>query len=801
MSDKRENLRRGDPVELKPGVHGRLNFEDQTLELSDGKKLAISEKNKRDLFPANKEAHKYAQEREKIKKGIKESPFGEFGEQFSNSGIIGGIKDLGSRYLSGRSKEEYNRYKSAQQEIGQEISEESPWTSRAATAASFVPDLLATRGLSATAAAPVITGLSAGSRVFDEPMEVAKEAGASALGGYFIEKGAKGLQAIAARRGEIRALPGQQQAVRAQNVAGKQANDAANLQQNQAFNVLDNSIKTKNADILKAHTSDLEARKNRMIQAANAEKSANAARDAQIVQNKNVDATNRAAYQAEVNRLKQEATRLSEEYKLAKNQYEDSLKNLPTLQKQAQAEYSQGVVKNAQALENYFPKESKIFLDDVGTSQFINDNIIKNGLASSKEGGQAGNILKSLFTEGETLSGRELSKRYQALETAIQRSSPKVQGILTDFKNHLGERIPTMLEDSIAYHKVMPSLTRDVEKDIGSVFSKIPGATPKAMEAIKSNAKETLQGIDGRNFVQNLQSGQISEELLEKIAGIEHFLPDWMTPANAAKIMKSGKSNVAIENAKRNQQDFISQLSQKINNNMAQYELKAAVAGKDASNKIGRKLQGTLGMAQPVEPPIAPAQPNLNLGQPVAPSPTPLPPPIASPQIPSIPQRPPLLPTPSAPISQPFNPAPEPTLPAASGVAGTAGDLLEKNILGGRGLVNNPLTKLAGLKYALGGAALPAEAAYLGMKGLTSPTAGGEVARMAFRQGGIEAVNSWAQKYPSYQNGILESPQDRRSLTKEIEDDQEIPLEQKAIIQSKVNRGKPLSSPQAPPAI
>jgi hypothetical protein len=78
------------------------------------------------------------------------------------------------------------------------------------------------------------------------------------------------------------------------------------------------------------------------------------------------------------------------------------------------------------------------------------------------------------------------------------------------------------------------------------------------------------------------------------------------------------------------------------------------------------------------------------------------------------------------------------------------------------------------------------------MKGLTSPTASGQAARLSFKQGGIQAIDMWAKKYPSYHNGILENPQDRRSLTKEIEDDSEIPIEQKAVIQSKINRGKSL---------
>ena len=166
-------------------------------------------------------------------------------------------------------------------------------------------------------------------------------------------------------------------------------------------------------------------------------------------------------------------------------------------------------------------------------------------------------------------------------------------------------------------------------------------------------------------------------------------------------------------------------------------------------------------------------------------------------QAPPFPQKPNLMPEPTAPIPQTFSPQPEPMLSPASGMNEKLADFLEKGISPGKStLLNNPLTKLAGLKYALGSAALPVEAAgaagYLVMKGLTSPTTGGTIARETFKQSGIKAIESWAQRYPSYNNGILNNPQDRRSLSKEIEDDYEIPIEQKAITQSKINRGIPL---------
>jgi len=168
---------------------------------------------------------------------------------------------------------------------------------------------------------------------------------------------------------------------------------------------------------------------------------------------------------------------------------------------------------------------------------------------------------------------------------------------------------------------------------------------------------------------------------------------------------------------------------------------------------------------------------------------------------PTMPQRPTLLSEPNAPTPQSFTPQAEPTLAPPNGLAERAGDFFEQGLGGmmkGNTIANNPIAKLAGLKYVLGKAALPIEAAgaagYLGGKALTSPTALGQAARMTFSKGGLIAIDSWAQKYPSYRNGVLESPQDRRSLTKEIEDDLEIPIEQKAIVQSKINRGKPIQA-------
>jgi hypothetical protein len=263
-------------------------------------------------------------------------------------------------------------------------------------------------------------------------------------------------------------------------------------------------------------------------------------------------------------------------------------------------------------------------------------------------------------------------------------------------------------------------------------------------------------------------------------------------------MQKQGTFKHIFEDAQRKHSYFVNQLQKKIDQKLVRYEGKALQSAEVAGKKLGKSVKKTFGLAEAVSPPVAPsAIPSPELPMPpreLPPvSPVSLPPPIGSPETPPMPIKPPLLSEPTIPANRSFIPKNEPTLAPAQSIADVTGDLLEKNLMGGKGIANNPLTKLAGLKYLFGKAAIPAEAAYAAMKVLTSPTEVGQVARMTFKQAGIEAINSWAQRYPSYHDGILENPQERRSLTKEIEDDPEIPIEQKALIQSQVNRGKSIN--------
>lgn len=812
MPSKFDLLREGQAVEFEPGVSGRLNKDTKKLELSTGEILDAT--NDPDFFPMNDKSLNLSRQREFVEKKAK-GPVGEFIHQYSSTGIPGGIGDMRS-FLT-QTGEEYATRKQAEQQVSERISQESPYISGAATLANIGTDIALTRGMSATKAAPLLTLGSAGSRIITEPQEVALETAGSALLGKGLDKTGAYLSNVAKRRAEIRSLPGQQEAVRGQNIAGRQAVNEANAQQAQSFNILKQNVKKTNEATLKQYHSDLQTRQNEMIKSQNAYEQAKAARDLEVIRLKNeaeiakaqrsATASQREAeYKAAKISADQETKRLSEEFKLAQSQYQEYLKKLPDLQKKAQAEYSANVLKKASEIEKNFPKSSVFSTDELLLNEFIDEGINKTGIGGSREAGQASRILKSIFPDSELMGGRELSKRYKALEDAIQRSSPEVQGVLNQFKEHLGTRLPMILEDSIAYNKILPMLRRNVQGDIASVIGEMNlGKEGELITKLgESNFKTILNHeLVPANFTQKLQNGELSRELANKILTVDDFLME-ITPHNKKFMQKQGTLPILMQDAERKHAYFVQEFGQKMQNKLAKHEIKATESARNASQKLSGEIKQTYGMAEPVTPAAAP-EARGPIPSPQAPGelpqipPVQLPPPAIPPQTPPLPSKPNLMAMPTNPTPQSFNPMAEPVLSPGQGFAERSGDFLEKNLLGGNELGNNPMAKalgsigkLSGLKYLFGKAALPVEGAYLGMKGLTSPTAGGAAARLSFKQGGIQAIQTWAQKYPSYHDGILESPQDRRSLTKEIEDDSEIPIEQKAVIQSKVNRGKPL---------
>jgi hypothetical protein len=76
-----------------------------------------------------------------------------------------------------------------------------------------------------------------------------------------------------------------------------------------------------------------------------------------------------------------------------------------------------------------------------------------------------------------------------------------------------------------------------------------------------------------------------------------------------------------------------------------------------------------------------------------------------------------------------------------------------------------------------------------GLRGATRPDALGNINRLAIQRGGTQAIAYAITEKPSYTNGILLDPQDRRDMVAEIENNPQISLGDKAVLQAKINRG------------
>jgi hypothetical protein len=403
-----------------------------------------------------------------------------------------------------------------------------------------------------------------------------------------------------------------------------------------------------------------------------------------------------------------------------------------------------------------------------------------------------------------------LGKKYELLEGAIKDSHPAVSDYLTRFKEHLADRLPGIVSDNAVHLKIMPILEKQIEKGIAAAIQKISlgvtGATKNSLMArANQNLRALLQKIGPEKFVEKLNSGEIANVLKNGVLSLDEFLES-AGVAKAAKFKKGAKQGLEYyrelqltKDAKLAHEGFVNELGSGIDGVISKNEFKAAELGGNVNKRLGDALKKTFGKAPPIEPPFAPHAP----GSPQNPHPPEY---VAPQRIPS--PEPPMvhdtpftepLPTRKPPSPEPdygkFVETPSPELPPAQGFAERAGDFLEKPLLG-KGSVNsgnllkNPLARLGALKFIPGAKA--AAGTYLAAKGLTSPTAAGAAARMTFKQGGIQAIVSWAQKYPSYHDGILENPQERRSLNREIEDDPDMTLEEKALAESKNNRGKRL---------
>lgn len=756
-------------------LEAHVNPVTRRLDLSDGRSLPISSKFKSELFPESAEERiegkKISNIRGQLPTPLHEALF-QAGE---GSGLLRGAKDTGN-FLSSlgeafatkkgqenlsfleKQQQNYEASKRANERLSSEISDESPIASLIGKGAGIVGDIVATRKLPAAKALPLLSAAEQGTDIIRSPLETLQKVGVSAAEGFLADRLVGGIGKIASRRGEIRANKALALETAEKNRLGAEQNLFEKAEANKLY-------QQQKLDYKQA-----------------------------LIDRKN-----------EINRLHKEKSISDLEHKKLMQEYERELKAIPQRQKEAQELYSKEVVRNAKKIEDVMAKGDQVLAGDIAANDFIRDTVNSTELAGSREAREVERFLKATFPDDAILNAEGIVKRYEALEKLIQKSNPVKQKILLDFKDHLGKKLPQLIETAVAYRTIAPKLRQQIIKS-SAKFLKDRGLNEN-LANLESTVTKSISQYHPREFIEKLKDGSIASELANSIIAKDKTLE--RIEAEIAQVAAKKNKTVLVGNKPYPKEGLLKILNDARNTHLegtkkivdeyqsllknieSNFLIDIDLAKAHVSKRLGKAFQRTGGKASEI---VTPANPetlsNANVGEP------------ASFFIQNTPL--PALPLPKeVPDFIPQNP---PQLSPAQGLA-KVGDVLENltvsNVLnkGKNTLTNNPITKLAALKYVLGKAAVPLELGALGgaasLKLLTQPTTAGQFIREYVVNQGSRGIfrgfHEFAKtRYKTYQNGVIQSPDERFRAAHDVEVDPQLNIEEKAILQKKINRGEPI---------
>ncbi len=417
----------------------------------------------------------------------------------------------------------------------------------------------------------------------------------------------------------------------------------------------------------------------------------------------------------------------------------------------------------------------------LGVEDFISKAIDTSAHAATTEGNYASRFLRSIFKGDKSgkITGDSLKRGMKALDQAIIKNEGNIKNLLEDYRGFMIQELPNRLASSHVYEKWIPKVmngTETVQKTLNGVFESSRKANQIVSKNLNHNLLQGLQQETKKTISDTLQGlktnfHEIDPAILRKeIAESIRLSPayekmmakvDTMFPyVHNAQVMQQTYPEFA--NLKTSLVNYPEILAEKVSKNYSKYfpdiSLEFAQKG-GVTESAFKKAPVTPGIIPP-PPPVSPMQ-NLK------------------PTLQNI-----------------------PVMPEPQGIMGRLAQGLESvRNTGTRTAMQSMKTnapamiaaKMAGVP--VGKAAMVGAAGVAGARALTSPNMAGQALRQTLEQGSrgvFVVINQLAEKYPSFNNGIIEDPMERRSLTKEIENISELPIEQKAIFQSKINRGKPL---------
>ena len=469
-----------------------------------------------------------------------------------------------------------------------------------------------------------------------------------------------------------------------------------------------------------------------------------------------------------------------------------ALRNYPDLLRQHQAATNKA--------EKQFLTEMARKLDGVGSDlsggvarssvdvdSFINSNIGMSTIAGTPEANRLGNFFSSLIKSApEHLDANDVKKIFQSVESKLATAAGEEASILNSFKGFLVDALPMGAAQNAVKTKygqrLFSSFEKDVEKSLNKFLSdsrmvndveRVIGknAFQDLIKQTKKSLASEFEKMTPAEFATEIQSGNLSERLMSffnqssKFENLENKIQ-----SEIDKIILGAMSNKPIASFRGPEiqsllkaQNQIQTMKQSLKNNIhkaaGNNRLAASIHERDVLQKVSNKLSDAVGVNNPLTN-VSPTN--------MRPTPT------AAPAAPQVGKTAQFLETPNF----------YSTNMKKMGTMRGGGGLAKMGYLGSL-VMGVPAAKVAGT--------IGAGAAGLGsaLRGLTSPTALGAVARQGIQRGSMRLiVESIADRYPSYQNGVLTSPDERRSAVAEIELDPDLGLEDKAVLQAKINRGQ-----------
>lgn len=422
----------------------------------------------------------------------------------------------------------------------------------------------------------------------------------------------------------------------------------------------------------------------------------------------------------------------------------------------------------------------------IGANEFINQNIGLSPIAGTPEATRLSTFFRAIENAiPDNFSSSELIKVFESIEGRIATAAAEEIPYLNAFKTHLVQSIPIGAASNAVKTKFGTRIVNSFEKEIDKTLTKfmsdhkmindVKKVVGKDVfnDLIKDVRKSVTTGFEKTTpleFLEEMKGGNLSERMMSFFENDKKFLTlETKLQGEIDKIINSAIGGTPVSRfrgtelqnlikARDGIQNMKKGLKTGLENSISSNSLSANIYENDVLQKVSSKISHATG----VQNPFSNVPPTNLKNLPIAPN------------------------APQAGRMANFFETPNfysENLKKVGSLKGKAG-------LAKTGLLGSLLMGVGGAK-ALAGAGAAAGGLTAALRGITSPTAMGAFARQGIQQGGIRfIVEAIAERYPSYQDGVLLDPQDRRAAASEVEQDPDLGIEDKAILQTKINRGQ-----------